>query len=365
MAVVTMSEMKVGIFVLLALGLFLVAIMSVGNFQEYFSQTVTIHITIPSIDGLEKYSPVTYSGVRIGTVKNYRWDDDRQTVVIDAQVEIDSSVSLDSKVRFTSASLLSPLFISISGGSKSKRIRELIKNGAINEQDIYLEAEPYLSIGEIFALAGDVKNVLQKVEGVLGEIDKPLLAISDFVDDASKNVNLIMHEIDGMISDGHPRINQLLDNSNNMITSASGEIIPTLRDIRNGARGVPRLVSNTQKKLHDVLDKTSGLIESVSPVLDEISDEAIVLIKNINKRIETIQSSIVRLTNDVDSVVVNNREDIDRIVAHLETTATNLNEISTELSKNPWRMIWKTEEKMTPNRVSPKWNPIMDAQGAN
>ncbi len=365
MALVSLSEMKVGVFVVLALVLFLVAILSVGNFQEYFSRTVTIHITIPSIDGLEKYSPVTYSGVRIGTVKDYQWDEERQTVVIDAQVDIDSSVSLDSKVNFTSASLLSPLFISISGGSKTKRIRDLIKNGAIDTKDIYLEAEPYLSIGAIFALAGDVKNVLQKVEGVLGEIDKPLMAISDFIDDASKNVNIIMHDVDGMISDGHPRINQLLDNSNNMITSASGEIIPTLQDIRKGAKGVAPLVSNTQKQLHDVLNKTSGLIESISPELDELSDEAIVLIKSINKRIETIQSSIVRLTNDVDSVVVNNREDIDRIVAHLETTAANLNEISTELSKNPWRMIWKTEEKMAPPRVSPKWNPIMDAQGAN
>ncbi len=117
MTAVSMSEVKVGLMVLLSIALIVALTMSLGNYREFFTDTATIHITIPSVVGLEPYAQVTYSGVRVGTVTDVRFDEDRNLAVIDAKIDLNSAVSIDSEVSFASAGLLSPLFIEISGGS--------------------------------------------------------------------------------------------------------------------------------------------------------------------------------------------------------------------------------------------------------
>lgn len=362
MSLVTKSEVKVGAMVLLSLALLLALTLSIGNFREYFAKTLTIYITIPSVVGLDKFSPVTYSGVRIGTVTNIWYDEQLDKAIIEAKIGSDSPVSIDSKVRFTSAGLLSPLFVEISEGSKEKRLRDLLAKGEIERNKIYLEADPYLSFGEIFAVAGDVKGVLKQVETILSGISELPDDIAGFVSEASREIVMILSKTDRILEEGQPRIITALDRVNGLVAGASSEMIPTLRDIRQGAAGVPTFVTDTHKKLNKVMDNTAGLIDTVSPEIAQLSQEAVLLIQDLRNRVQTLQDSIVKMMGDVDGLVVDNREDIGRIVTHLERTAANLNEITNELKKNPWRIIWKTEEKLPPGRVSPQWNPIQDGK---
>ncbi len=360
MPFVTLTEVKVGLLVLLALVLLLVLTFSIGNFQDFFSHTVLVSITIPSVVGLDNFSPVTYSGVRIGTVTRIRYDESLERAVIEAKIDIDSPVSIDSKAHFTSAGLLSPLFVEISGGSKEKRLRDLLRTGVLDPQNIYLDAEPYLSFGEIFSVAGNIKGVLKKVEDLLDGVGGLPPEIAGFITEVSRETQHILRELDGTLVEGRPRVITTIDQMNGLIRSASEQAIPALENLRKGSASIPGLMGDTRQKLSAVLNKTAGLIDSVSPDLDTITDESLLLIQDLRQQVESLHTAVLQLTNHIDSMVVDNQEDIHRIVSHLERTSANLNEISNEIKKNPWRLFWKSEEKLPPGHVSPKWNPVLE-----
>lgn len=360
MAFVSQSEVKVGVLVLLSVALTLALTLSVGNFKEYFSNTILISITVPSVVGLENFSPVTYSGVRIGTVTRIRFDEILDKAVIEAKINYDSPVSIDSKVRFTSAGLLSPLFVEISEGSSNKRIRDLVLKGEIERDKIILEADPYLSFGEIFAVAGDAKTALKQLESILLGASGIPKDIAGFINAVSQDVKVILSEIDYLLEQGSPKVFRALDRVDGLITGASEQVIPGLRDIRKTTAYLPSFVTDTQRDLKRLMNKTGGLIDTVSPEVVKLSGEGVQLLQDLRKRVRELQSSVSVVLEDADSLIVDNREDINRIVAHLEQTAANLNEITNELKKNPWRIIWKTDEKQPPGRVSPQWNPIQN-----
>jgi ABC-type transporter Mla subunit MlaD len=240
MAVISMSEVKVGVAVILASALLIALTIAVGNFESYFKDTITISIVVPSVVGLEPYAMVTYDGVRIGSVSDIYNDAQGDMVIIRAEIEMDSPVALDSEARFTAASLLSPLFIDITGGTPEKRIYTLLIEDKLNPDDVLIEATPYMSIGDVFALAADVKSILNKVEGILDEIYDPLSKFGGFVSNVSGEISVILADIRSITSESRPRVQEFLETSSGLISSASDRISATLRNIEESSEALPK-----------------------------------------------------------------------------------------------------------------------------
>ena len=358
MAAMSISEIKVGIMVILAITLLVAITISVGDLQNLFSDTITIHILTPRVNGLEPYAQVTYSGVRIGTVGSIRYDEEHEMVVIDAVINRESPVSSDSDVRFTSAGLLSPLYIEITGGKKELRLHKRIKQNKVKPNEIYMKAEAYYSFGDMLALAGNVEESLEKVQDVLDTLNPTLQQIGGLVSNVSAEANIILHEIDQLAITARPKFIELLDTTHSMIGDASSQIIPTLKDIREGAGKVPALMEHAGAGVTRVIKQTSDLIDSVSPEVVNTIATLRITIENLHERITIIEKNLSTLLSDVDHLVVENRVDIDRMIQFLERTAANLDDLSAQLAKNPWRVIWKTDERKNPLRVSPDWQPF-------
>ncbi|MDP8246387.1 MAG: MlaD family protein [Candidatus Hinthialibacter antarcticus] len=358
MAAVTLSEVKVGLLVILAVMLVVVLTMSLGNFQSIFADSVTVSVRVPSVVGIELHAPVTYAGVRFGSVTKKRYDFENDTPVIELTLDYDSPVSMDSKVEFTSSGMLSPLFIEISGGTKEQRLSTLIEKGNLDPENIYIDGTPYASIGEFFALASDVKIVLAKVNDVLDGIQEPLGKASGIVDDLSGEVKVIASELREMLQEARPRFRNVLDKSGDLIASASGEVVPTLRNLREASGDVSPLVKNVGDKMDKALAQVNDLIDEISPDASATVREMRQLMQSVKTRIGEIQDKAATLLDDVDKAIVENRSEIDGMLANLKETSIHLNELSAQLNKDPWRVVWKSEGKQSPARVSPKWDPL-------
>ncbi len=355
MAAVSANEVKVGIMVALTILLLVALTISVGELNNLFTENVTIHVQVSSVIGLEPYAQVTYSGVQIGIVNKIRYSEEKNMPVVDITIDSNSPVSTDSKARFTSSGLLSPLFIEISGGSEEKRIKKLLNKRDFNPDNVYLEAEPYV---DVLSLSSNVKQALTKVEGVLDSLHPTLNQIGGLVSNVSKEVGIILKEVDKLAVSSRPKFLAILDNTNDLIEDASSQVVPALKDIRSSAGEVPNLISNAGDKVTHVIDKTGGLIDSVSPEVIHTVKEIRSTVQELQNRIHNIENHLTLLLSDVDNLVVDNRQDIDRIIDQLKLTTANLEDISRQLSKNPWRLIWKTEERVQPDKVSPEWNPL-------
>ncbi len=368
MALVSASEIKVGIMVVLAVILLVALTISVGDFQNLFTESLTIHITTQKIAGLDIYAPVSYSGVPIGMVSDIRYNEELEMVIVDATIDRDSPVAIDSEVKFTSAGLLTPLYVDIHGGSKEKKIKELLLQGKkidtpfgkqiITRDNIYIKAAPYYSIGDVFALTGQIEEALEKVEVNLDSLYPTLSQVGDFIDNVSKETTIILKEVEVLATGARPRIIEMLDHTNSLIQDASAEVIPTLKNIRDGSDKVPPLLTKAGEGVTNVIQKAGGLIDAVSPEVVQTAEALQQTILALNRRVETIENNLTTLLSDVDHVVVENQDEINRIIRYLEQTSANLTDLSDQLAKNPWRILWKTDERRKPLQVSPEWNPL-------
>lgn len=364
MAAFTLSEVKVGMMVVLALALLFALTVAVGNFQHLISDTVVVSIMVPSVVGLDPYAQVTYSGVRIGTVVGIEYDMSRDMAKVSAKIERNSPVALDSIVRFTSESLLSPLFLDISGGTREKRIAPLLDSGKIKPEDIELSAMPYASIGDFFALAGDVKAIAAKVEVLLTDLQDPILKVGGFIDNVSQEMEIILGEVEGTVTEARPYMVGMMNYSSLLVQDVSRSIVPTLNNIRRGSEDVPLMMQDARKGVNEVMSKASGLIDAVSPEITQTAQEVRLILEDLRGRMQRLEDSLVKMLNDTDSILVDNREEIENTIRHLQRAMANLDDVSQQLAKDPWRLLWKTDERKTPPRVSPAWEPFAPRSSA-
>lgn len=92
-----------------------------------YSSTKSAKISAPSgyklqakfdnASGIEAGSDVTISGVKVGTVNNYRLDPQSYRAVIEFSVQEEIKLPIDSSVKITSSGLLGSKYLEISPGS--------------------------------------------------------------------------------------------------------------------------------------------------------------------------------------------------------------------------------------------------------
>lgn len=358
MSQISYTEVKVGALVVIAIMLIVAISMSLTNIDQLLRETYRIRILVPSAVGLDVYSPVTYAGVRVGTIvdKVYNFEEDQAEII--AEINADSRVSLDSNVQITAANLLAPPFIEIRGGSKDKRLNQLIEAGEIEPENVYLQAQPYASIGELFALANDFKPVLKEVEDRLAQLEEPFGKVSGLIDQVSEEIRVIFHDLDGVLVDSRPLIRNTLANVNGFVEDASQEAIPLLHNLRAGSDRIPGLLANLQGDMQTLLKQSNDLIASASPDIAGSAKELRLLLSDFRQRIQDVNQNVTQVLDAVESLVAGNRTDIDTMIDHMRRTTQNLDDLTRQLSKDPWRAIWRSEGREEPLRRSPQWNPI-------
>lgn len=355
--VVHSSEIRVGLMVVLSIALMIVISISVGQLGDIFSDTIRIKIQIPSAAGLDDYAPVKYAGDPIGRVMDFYFDETIEQVVIIAGINRDSPVCLDSVCHLASSTLLSPLYIEISGGSRDQKIKHLLKDRKIKEVDIVLNAEAYLSISDLFALAADVKDTLLKVQSVLDHINEPLMAAGDLVKNISNESEVLLDKLNLLLTDGHDRIGDTLGNVNNLVKSASAEVVPTLKNIRKGSNQFPDLLTGMDQKLQLLLNDADTLINNIHPEVKAISQELQTAVQSLQNRVANVEQNLISVLNNADSMLVDNKDELKMMIQNLQRTSQNLDDMMEQISQHPWRVLWKTDARQQPQKVSPDWNP--------
>ncbi len=108
----------VGIFVLIAIGIFLAGIFILGGRQNRFESTIRLQAVFEDVDGLRKGNNVWFSGVRVGTVREINFIGASQVeVVLQIQENVRQFIRRDATVQLGSDGLIGNRILTISGGS--------------------------------------------------------------------------------------------------------------------------------------------------------------------------------------------------------------------------------------------------------
>ncbi len=114
----TSEKISLGIFVVIATALLVVAAYLIGNRQNLFGSSFTVHAVFRNVNGLQQGNNVRYSGINVGTVKRIQMQNDTTIVVsMTLQENITRHVKTDAIATIGSDGLVGSMIVNIVPGN--------------------------------------------------------------------------------------------------------------------------------------------------------------------------------------------------------------------------------------------------------
>jgi len=293
------SKLKVGLVTTLALGVLFLTIFFAGDIHEIFVPKVKIKADIKDVRGLRKGSPVWFSGIEIGSVKDIKLDPAVGTIVTMSISQDDIKfVKKDSKASVLTMGLLGDKYVEISSGSPDA---EPVEPGDIIKGSVQLEIQDIVnasskSLTKITEFIGKLESLLDKFEKSQGTVAKFLNDPSIY--DNLKETTATLSEIVKDINDSEGSFKMFIEDPSlyNRMDRATASMEEFSRNLNEGEGTIAKLVRDPE--IYDNLNKAS---KQLSVVIERIeSGEGLVgtLLSDRELSIE-LKDTIVELKNSL------------------------------------------------------------------
>lgn len=195
-----MTQSKVGAFLAAGLFILLGSIFMLGSNKSYFQDVFKIHAYFDSVQGLNKGSIVSLSGVKVGNVDSINFDAEKNLVevIIRIDAEFKNKIKKDSRLELRTQGALGDKFLFITPGTK-------ISDYLQNDDEI---AADYGN--DILSILNKRGSEGEKIFDVINEIHKLLLSIN-----AQNKIPVLIGKLDaaaGNFSEVSQRLNVTLKN---------------------------------------------------------------------------------------------------------------------------------------------------------
>lgn len=210
---------KLGIFIVAGLTLFLFALFYIGSKENLFSKTFEVYSIFNNVSGLSQGSSIQFAGINVGTVKSIDIiASDKVKVNMEILTDVKKFVKKDSEASIVSDGLVGNKVLTISPGTPGS---SLIENG-----DSLHSIKP-LSIGDIINnlnestkevndLVGNIGDIVEKVNNGEGTLGK-LVNNSDVYD----NLDSLMNSF----ASSTANINNILSKASYTVDLVTGDIV--------------------------------------------------------------------------------------------------------------------------------------------
>jgi len=237
-------ELRVGIFVIATIVCIVLFIATQAASSKY--RGYEIGVMFDYVSGLETGSPVRVSGVRAGEVRQIEILYDVQPKVIaKLRLRQDIKISSHSRITIQTFGIIGEKYIEITPSSDKKYIQpgEIIEGEnpltmeklAEAGQNIIVRLNDVLSdIGEITGdkeIRGNLRSVLNESASAITKIDKTFTQIEGL----TATLNQTSETMQKTISANAPKMELLLDNTNEFVTSGKVKMEETLDEIKRFA----------------------------------------------------------------------------------------------------------------------------------
>jgi len=299
----------VGLFVLAAAGLFLIAVFAING--AFGRATKTYHAYFPFAGGLEPGATVRYSGgPKVGRVESLRVDpNDASHIDLTFSVQSGVIVKTDSKVKIMSLSPLGDNHLEILPGSAQAAIAP---SGAL------LASEKYLDFNALAQQINDVAPKAQQLIQTLNDRATELKVTLDRVDDLlsaqnRSNLSATLAETRGLVADSRPQVHTALEHVNEL----SEKLGPAIDDLRKTSNEATQVLAH--------LDSTIG--ETQPEVRQAVTE------------LRGTLKSMTQLTGQLNQMLDLNSENIDQLLDNLLHVTENLKEFTETIKTRPYSLI--------------------------
>ncbi len=296
----------VGVFILIAILIFVVLIFTLGGEKKSFTKKFPIKVVFTDINGLKEGNNIWFSGVRVGTVKNIHLKGASEVeVTLNIDEKVRSFIHKDATVKISSEGLLGNKLVVLSGGSSTS---------SIIENNDYVTAQVISPNDDIM--------VLLKAAG------KNLLDISGNINEVSKKINEGEGTIGKLIND--PSVLNTLQASLSNFKTVSATSKKVVANIEGFAERMNTEGSSVNKLLNDTL-----IYDSINAILSDIKEIAVTagaVSNNIKIFAENIKnaSSSLQDTNNTAGMILHSKQ----FAQQLQLIINNLQDASHKMDED-------------------------------
>lgn len=292
------QSIKLGVFVLVGLVLFFIAVFLVGSENNLFSRTFTAHAVFKNVEGLKQGDNVWLSGVKIGTVKEVRIvKEGRVVVALSLKDRQNKFIKRDATASIGSDGLVGSKIVVIRPGQSNETIQDADTIGAMSPADT-----------------------------------QELINIARDVGDNTRTLTDNLKELTSRISEGKGIVGELLHD---------GDFARDLRSAAENIRKTTLQTSAASEELHAMLTKLNsgeGLVHKLATdtTLNYVFDQTLLNVKEVSENSAEMSQGIQRLIeklndgNNAIGVLLSDTAFAER----LQVTLENAQSASAKLDEN-------------------------------
>jgi len=288
----------VGIFVLLALVIFVAGIFILGGQQNRFVKSVHVKAIFDDVAGLNPGNNVWFSGVKIGTVKAIDFYGKSQVAItMNIEEKAQQYIRKDAKARISSESLIGNKIIVLFGGSNNAP--------AVVEGDLLAAENPLDTDDLMETLQENNKNLV----GITGDIK----VLSAKLVKGEGTMGAIL--TDSLMATNFRSIAQNLQKASSTTVRASGALAQFTSKLNNQEGLANQLLTDTVA--FSQLKTSLAQLEQTTATATQIAND----LKQTSQKINNNNSAVGVLIND------------ENFAAQLKQTMSNLESSTTELGE--------------------------------
>jgi phospholipid/cholesterol/gamma-HCH transport system substrate-binding protein len=297
----------VGIFVFIGLAIFIITVLTLGSQRKTFSDSIIVKSFFDNVNGLQKGNNIWFSGVKVGTIKSVKLQQNGK-VEVDMSVEEQSVkyIPKNAKARLSTDGLIGNKIIEIYGGDPNS---PRIESGDVLGNDKLLSTDDMMKTlsknnDNLFAITTDFKLISSRIAEGKGSIGK-LLTDETMADQLNATTNILrrasenLEKLSANMSAYTAKLNDKGTLANDLVTDTVifSKLRATVAQLQNVADSSQNVIANLTTT-GNILN--NGLTNKNSPAGMLLNDEQSA--NKIKLTLQNLQSASKKLDDDLEAV---------------------------------------------------------------
>ena len=307
------TELRSGIFVVLAMVALTILIFSVGNFRARLKSASRYYTYVENAKFLKTHDPVTWGGFKVGEIKTMEVAPDRHGYVkITVDVDEDIPVREDTIITVKQDGILGPKYLELSPGSaQAKRA----PNGATLPG---VTPTAFVELGPAF------EGPLQRVNALLDNLNA-IVGDEQF----RKNVSGTLSEARTLLSSLNEQLRTI-----GTTVSKTGDLVTELEES----------VKTAREPLTKTLKNTDELTARLSKDADLLTDKVAKTLDELTARLSKTADNLDQLLKDSDGLIVQNNKNLFETIRGLRDMTYHLELAAKRIRANPSVVLFGAQE---------------------
>ncbi|MBM3223611.1 MAG: MCE family protein [Candidatus Tectomicrobia bacterium] len=342
-------DVRVGAFIVIALGLLITLAIAVGGVGQWFESMQEYTVLLPNANLLRTRAKVSYAGSPIGEVSaiavhtNPTWQQQYPSYPVAVTIAVRQAMALRADARI-----------------------ELRTDGFIGERYLDIvpgQGQPLAPGGMVLGVIGGVEGIIASFAGAGGGLDELSMALRGLLVDTSREQSLpaTLGSARRFIEELRPHLLELTEALQTLATHAQRQLHTTGEQAGRTLTQLDTAVADNSaelKRLIRALHTTLGEVNRTMATAQKTLGTATTVLtttqgdaKKLLGQVRELTTSVQRSTEDtltqlqrvlarVDEVIAQNNRNLYTSVEHLRDTAEHLKAATRQVRNNPSVLLW-------------------------